>query len=129
MSDEVTTTSRGFELVTFQDRNRVECSLQQSSAIAFDEPEDIDRPGSSMIWLGCDDADPKYFVPNGEPSWRPVKMPDQYVANTRMHLDRKRVKMLIAHLQTWLDTGGFADDSILNASELSKNDYDQRKET
>lgn len=107
MSNEVTTTSRGFGIIHFEDRNGIKCSLQQSSAIAFDEPDVFERPGSSLIWLGCDDADPKYFVPNGEPSWRPVKMPKEYVANTRMHLDRKRVEMLIAHLQTWLDTGGF----------------------
>ncbi len=122
MSEEINTTNRGFELVTFQDRNGVACSLQQSSAIAFDEPDAFERPGSSLLWLGCNDADPKYFVPNGDPPWRPVEMPKEYIANTRMHLDRKRVEMLIAHLRCWLDTGNFIDDSVLDAPRIQRTD-------
>lgn len=86
--------------------------------IDFEAEGGLERPGSSCVWLGCDDADPKYFVPNGDPAWRPVEMPKEYIANTRMHLDRKSVEMLIAHLQSWLETGTFADDSVLDANEV-----------
>lgn len=43
-----------------------------------------DKPGTSGVWLGTED--------------------------NRMHLDRKRVAALIAHLQAWLETGSFALD-------------------
>lgn len=99
------TTNRGFEIVNFSDHNGVECSLQQSSAIDISASNELDHPGSSLLWLGCNNAEPKYFVPNGNPSWRPVEMPETYVANTRMHLNRQQVIELVTHLQTWLETG------------------------
>lgn len=114
-----TKTERGFGVVSFKDHNGVECSLQQSSAIDMDSDDGLEHPGSSFIWLGCDRADPQYFVPNGDPSWRPVPMPDQYIANTRMHLGREEVKMLIGCLQGWLATGVFSDgDDVLDQSEI-----------
>lgn len=114
------TTKRGFEFVRFRDHNGVECSLQQSSAIDLEADDAWDSPGSSLIWLGCNAADPKYFVPNGNPSWRSVEMPAEYVANTRMHLNREQVQKLIAHLENWLSTGAFHDDAILAANEVSE---------
>lgn len=92
----VENTERGFERLEFTDRYGVKCSLQQSS-LATEE----------AIWLGCNEANPQVFVPNGEPSWRPVPMPDEYVADTRMHLTREQVEGLMFHLQSWLDTGSF----------------------
>lgn len=103
-------TERGFQIVKFKDANGVECSLQQSSAISLAREGAMESPGSSFIWLGCDKADPKEFVPFGEPSWRPVEMPATYVANTRMHLNTEQVKMLIASLESWLETGTFDRD-------------------
>lgn len=108
MADVVEMTKRGFERIEFTDHNGVACSLQQSSAIDFHAPGSMDRPGSSLLWLGCNDANPRYFVPNGDPSWRSVVMPEQYVANTRMHLNRKQVEALVTQLQAWLETGFFA---------------------
>ena len=87
-------TSRGFIYWTFTDSKDVECSLQESSDI---EPS---------IWFGCDNADPQYFVPNGNPSWRPVEMPDEYVANTRMHLTQQQVIDLLPLLECFAHTGG-----------------------
>lgn len=113
MSKEKTgVTGRGFALVTFRDHNNIECSLQQSGVVDLDAEGGLEHPGSSCVWLGCDDADPQEFVPFGDPSWRPVKMPKDYIANTRMHLDRAQVAMLISHLQNWLATGSFVDDSV-----------------
>lgn len=104
------TTNRGFQIVRFKDANRVECTLQQSSAIDLSRDGTMESPGSSFIWLGCNDADPQEFVPNGDPSWRPIQMPETYVANTRMHLNTEQVKMLIASLESWLETGTFDRD-------------------
>jgi len=87
-------TKRGFGLIQFTDYNGVECSLQKSS-IATDD----------LIWLGCDDADPQYFVPNGNPSWRKLEVPAETVFNTRMHLTRSQVKKLMPHLQKFIDEG------------------------
>lgn len=96
MLSAVEETGRGFEIVKFTDRYGAECSLQQSSLAS-----------EAAIWLGCDDADPKMFIPNGNPSWRSIPMPEGYIANTRMHLTRPQVEALIEHLQSWLDTGSF----------------------
>lgn len=104
------TTNRGFEVVNFADYNGVECSIQQSSAVDLYAAGSLDHAGSSLLWLGCNDADPKYFVPNGDPPWRPVEMPETYVANTRMHLNRKQVIDLVTHLQAWLETGSLKVD-------------------
>lgn len=92
-------TSRGFEYIEFTDRYGVKCSLQASSLAEHE------KPGISAVWLGCDDADPKVFIPGQ--SWQPVPMPKNYTANTRMHLDRKQVEALIDHLQNWLEYDSF----------------------
>lgn len=107
MDETVETTNRGFSIINFRDHNGVECSIQQSSAIDLSADRDA---GGSFLWLGCNRADPKYFVPHGDPAWRPVEMPKDYVANTRMHLTRENVAMLIYQLQSWLDTGEFVGD-------------------
>lgn len=90
----IESTERGFERLEFVDHYGAACSLQQSSLATED-----------AIWLGCDDADPKVLIP-GE-GWKPVTMPDGYIANTRMHLTRPQVEGLIFHLQSWLETGSF----------------------
>jgi hypothetical protein len=92
---QVTETSRSFQIVKFLDRYRTPCSLQQSSI--FDD-EFADRPGATAIWLGVDRQEGKH---DG--------MFD--AANqTRMHLDRKGVKALIAVLEQWLTNGKFNDE-------------------
>jgi hypothetical protein len=73
-------TSRGFQIITFNDANEKECELQQSSAF-----DDTDRgwnaPGSSYVWLGVGDY------------------------SERMHLHREHVLELINVLQGWLADG------------------------
>lgn len=93
-------TSRGFERIDFKDHYGIECSLQASSLANHA------NPGTSAVWLGCNDANPRVLVP-GE-GWQPVKMPADYLADTRMHLNREQVAALIAHLQGWLDADTFA---------------------
>jgi hypothetical protein len=92
-------TSRGFERIEFSDFNGVQCSLQASSIVVYV------KPGTSAIWLGCNYANPRMLVPGK--SWQPVPMPSDYLADTRMHLDRKQVEGLISHLQAWLKNGTF----------------------
>lgn len=87
-------TVRGFGLYKFEDGNGVGCSLQMSSAA--EEPH---------IWLGCDEADPKVFVPYGDPSWQPIPMPEEYIANTRMHLTQEEVKLLLPILKRFVKEG------------------------
>jgi hypothetical protein len=93
-------TSRGFDRIDFKDHYGVECSIQASSLAIYG------KPGTSALWLGCNDANPRVLVPGQ--SWQPVKMPADYLADTRMHLNREQVAALIAHLQSWLDTDSLA---------------------
>jgi hypothetical protein len=86
------TTSRGFAIISFTDQYGVECSLQKSS-LATDD----------CVWFGCNDANPKVLV-HGE-GWKPVEMPSQYIANTRMHLNREMVKELLPFLNHFVETG------------------------
>lgn len=76
-------TSRGFELIEFVDLYDEPCSLQQSSLASM-----------PAVWLGCDNNTKPDHV-TGE------------VVSPRMHLNHGRVKALIRHLQSWLDTGSF----------------------
>ena len=69
-------TSRGFERIDFKDHYGVGCSLQASSLAIYA------TPGTSAVWLGCNDANPRVLVPGQ--SWQPVKMPADYLADTRM---------------------------------------------
>ena len=83
---EVKHTTRGFELIEFSDHYGRQCSLQMSSLAVYE------KPGISAVWLGCEKArsDPK--IP------------------PRMHLNRKQVAGLIAHLKSWLNNDTFKYD-------------------
>jgi hypothetical protein len=87
-----TKTERGFTLIEFTDRNGVECSLQKSSLATED-----------AIWLGCNKADPRVLVHNE--GWKSIPMPQDFIANTRMHLTREQVSDLMPFLQRFIDTG------------------------
>jgi len=96
---EMKRTERGFEIGEFTDYYGVKCSIQQSSLATM-----------NAIWLGCNDANPREMCsraknPIGTTGWQPVEMPEEYVANTRMHLTEEMVIALIDKLQHWIDTG------------------------
>ncbi len=78
MSKKIKTTERGFRFVEFKDRNDVTCSIQESSIAT-----------EACIWIGCDDADPQYFIPHGNPSWKKLEVPKDTIFNTRMHLTQQ----------------------------------------
>ena len=84
-------THRGFKYYSFTDYSNVICSLQQSSTV---EP---------MVWLGCDDPDPKMFVPGK--GWQKIKMPEEYIANNRMHIDTKLAAALWPVLKKFSEDG------------------------
>lgn len=103
-------TARGFALIEFKDHYNVPCSLQASSLAKYT------KPGTSAIWLGCDDAQPKIMASKAlsfgvmtkeTTGWVPYPIPKDVLLTTRMHLDRKQVSALIGHLQRWLDTDKF----------------------
>lgn len=100
-------TGRGFPLVEFKDYYGTPCSIQASSLAIYQQP------GTSAIWLGCDDAKPIVLASKAAElgvkttettGWVPFPIPEDVSLTTRMHLDRKQVKALIGHLQTWLDS-------------------------
>ena len=113
---ELETTGRGFEIVKLIDAYGIECSVQQSSASA-DTEDAYDRPGSSYLWVGVDDPEPKVMrsqasevglkVPAGEEvsGWMPYPIPEQVLLSTRMHLSKDQVFGLVQRLQAWLETG------------------------
>lgn len=86
--------SRGFTYIEFKDHYLVPCSLQESSG---------DTP---CVWLGCDDANPRRLIPGQ--SWQPIEMPEGYLADTRMLLNRKQVIALVDRLTKWLATESIA---------------------
>ena len=84
-------TRREFQIIKFRDRYDTPCSLQQSS-IADYEP-----PGSSAVWLGVDRQEVQHdgiFDPANQ---------------TRMHIDLKQAKALVAVLEQWIMSGSFTD--------------------
>ena len=95
----VAKTQRGFELIMFVDRYETPCSLQQSSI--FDDAH-AEQPGATAIWLGVD---------------RQTSARDGMfdAANqTRMHIDLKQAKALVAVLETWIKCGSFTEDKPAN---------------
>lgn len=115
MPDQVEKTERGFEFVKFVDAYGLKCSVQQSSAIG-DLDEDLENPGSSFLWIGVDDTEPKIMksqamshglqLPPGEVSgWMPFPIPHAVSISGRMHLSRDQVGWLVERLQGWLQTG------------------------
>ena len=104
-----TKSARNFPMVEFADAYGVKCSIQASSLAKYVQP------GTSAIWLGVDDAQPKIMksdalkfgmkLPPGEVSgWMPYPIPEQVLLSTRMHLERGQVQALVNHLQAWLDS-------------------------
>jgi hypothetical protein len=116
MLGELDTTHAGFEIVNLTDASGVMCSIQQSSACA-DTEYAYDHPGSSFLWIGVDDPEPKVMrsqaasvglcVPAGEEvsGWMSYPIPPQVLLSTRMHLNKDQVSGLVRRLQAWLATG------------------------
>ena len=123
-------TQRGFGVVNFTDRNGIECSVQASSAIDFDDRGGIGlyHPGSSMLYIGPNDADPRIMARDAarlgletttDVGWIPFAVPDEVLMSTRMHLTRPQVRSLIKRLNIWLKTGSLSpeDDAARDESQ------------
>lgn len=93
-------TGRGFRIISFKDDYRVECSLQESSLATED-----------AIWFGCNKADPQTRIP-GKNGWHPIEMPEHYIANTRMHLTRDQVAVLLPYLKAFVETGELPKEKL-----------------
>lgn len=99
MLGEIEETERGFQIINFKDYYNIECSLQQSSLAIYQ------KTGTSAIWLGCVNANPRVLIKGL--GWVKLPMPDEYLADTRMHLNLEQVEDLIQHLQKWVRNGTF----------------------
>lgn len=108
-------TNRGFEVVKFIDYYNTRCSLQASSLAHYE------KPGTSAVWLGCDDAAQKVMASQAKMlgvatqetcGWVPYPIPEEVQLTTRMHLTREQVAALITHLQNWLDNDSFVTPNI-----------------
>lgn len=104
---------RGWEYIEFRDRYDTPCSLQVSSLADYAEP------GTSALWIGPNDADPKCMAKDAPlllvettetTGWVPYPIPPQVQMTTRAHLSRENVEALILHLQAWLETGSLEVD-------------------
>ena len=109
-------TGRGFALLEFQDSNRVECSLQTSSALDFDEKVDSEgnRTYGYKLWIGCDSPNPK--ICTTAMGWVAHELPEGVQCTTRMHLSREQVRSLVGHLQAWLEN----DETTFSAPEATQ---------
>lgn len=110
---EVEMTCRGFQIINFSDGNGAGCSIQQSSAID-DTDRGLENAGSSYLWLGPDDAEPKIMASKAAAhgvttdettGWVPYPIPEEVLMTTRMHLHREQVEELIVVLKRWLASG------------------------
>ena len=117
-------TGRGFPYVEFSDEYGEKCSIQISSRAVFEnEDGTVDDP-LGWIWLGIDDAKPQIMKlkakalgmelrPGEVSGWMPYPIPDDVLLTTRMHLNEKQVRGLIARLTLWLETGNLSPNSQL----------------
>jgi hypothetical protein len=96
-------TCRGFQIIEFHDTHGVACSLQQSSACLGNDEND--RPGTTAIWLGCNDLNLKRLEPGK--GWVNFPIPEDVQGTTRMHLDRETAENLIRAISSWLTNGTF----------------------
>lgn len=82
-----TTTHRGFAYNEFEDVSGTKCSLQKSSSVCEDR-----------IWLGANEIGLQEFVAYRDPAWQRVELENtqrhHYIANNRMHLNRRQSKTL-----------------------------------
>ena len=85
-------THRGFTLYEFKDRYGASCSLQKSSIATED-----------CIWLGVDDPDPRKLIKNK--GWQSVKIDEDILLTTRMHLSIEQVKALLPILNEFVEKG------------------------
>jgi len=108
---EVSETNRGFEVAEFLDAYGVQCSIQQSSAAAEDEDGDLRAPGTSFLWLGVDDIQPRILATQAkalgvetdqETGWIEYPLPPEVMTASRMHLSRDQVTDLVKHMLDWL---------------------------
>lgn len=85
---------RGFQHGNFTDLYGEKCSIQKSS-LATDD----------AIWLGI--YEPKLTVFENEQKGKYIvaNMPDNFMVNSRMHLNREQVAELLPILQKFVDTG------------------------
>ena len=122
MSDfgEFKRTARGFGMVEFEDAYGDGCSMQCNSAVGNYE-DSFERAGTSFLWIGIDDPDPKVMCIHAEScgvepeethGWQKYPIPERVQINTRMHLNREQVAGLIGRLQEWLDNGKFDKSEV-----------------
>lgn len=113
MIGKATINGRGFGIVEFVDQYGAKCSVQCSSAIG-EYADSWSHPGSSYLWIGVNDADPKilasqareYGVETDQTTgWVPYPIPEAVLLSPRMHLDREQVQDLIECLLYWLENG------------------------
>ena len=73
-------TSRGFDLIQFEDSYGELCDIQRSSNCI------------PHIWLGNHDPNPQVMIPGQ--GWVSYTMPDNSLINHRMHLSRRQAASL-----------------------------------
>ena len=109
--------ARGFDFVEFRDAYGLECSIQCSSAIG-DHEDAMDTPGSSFLWIGVDDPEPKVMCSmaeslgvekKGDSGWQPYPIPGDVLISSRMHVSREGVEKMVELLNGWLDSGRLID--------------------
>ena len=114
------TNIRGFEIAKFVDAYGNQSTVQCSSAIG-DYDDAVDRPGTSFLWIGVDDAKPQIMCSVAERlgverkdvnGWQSFDIPEEVSLTTRMHLNREQVKDLIDCMQRWLDTGSVTGAAV-----------------
>ena len=98
---EITTTNRGFDLITFTDRYGAKCRLQKSS-LAFE----------NAIWFGINEDVIRECRMDTKEGWQKLDIEklkhspeNDILIENSMHLTQDMVKELLPYLQHFAETG------------------------
>lgn len=97
----ITKTGRGFDLITFTDRNGIEVSLQKSSLATED-----------AVWFGVYDDIVRECRKDTKEGWQDINLDtikhspeNDILVENRMHLTQSMVKELLPYLKRFAETG------------------------
>lgn len=96
---EINKTSRNFDFGKFEDLNHNQCSIQASSLASED-----------AIWLGIDDPNLVVFENESKGAYIKTVMPNNFMVNARMHLNRDQVALILPLLISFAENGTLHSD-------------------
>ena len=89
-------TPRGFSRGFFRDQDGIFCSIQKSGLATRE-----------CVWIGIENPELVVFEDESCANYIVAKMPENFMVNAKMHLNREQVKELLPILTEFVETGNF----------------------